>query len=132
MEEIMNTIKKTNKIDLKVKLSTLWIVVMFNMIFADIYSIVVELTNMNTIDNQGDIKTIMAIAAVVTNIPIFMIFLSRILKYKTNRLANIIAGFLTIVYVVGGGNTAPHYIIAATIEVVLLLIIIINAWRWTE
>ncbi|MBI9039304.1 MAG: hypothetical protein JEY97_14305 [Bacteroidales bacterium] len=132
MEEILKTNKKTNKIDLKVKLSTLWIVVMFNMIFADIYSIVVELVNKSAIDNSGDIKTIMAIAAVVTNIPILMIFLSRILKYKTNRLANIIAGFLTIVYVVGGGNIAPHYIIAATIEVVLLLIIIINAWRWTE
>jgi hypothetical protein len=32
----MNTSIKTNMNDMKVKLSTLWIVVMFNMIYADI------------------------------------------------------------------------------------------------
>ena len=35
----MNSEKKTDKTDLKVLLSTLWIVVMFNMIFADILTL---------------------------------------------------------------------------------------------
>ncbi len=124
--------KNQKKLDIRVKLSTLWIVVMMNMIFADIYSIIIELVNKNTMDIPGNVKTIMAIAAIVTNIPILMIYLSRVLKYKANRWTNIIAGIFTIIYVVGGGSLAPHYIIVATIEVVLLFIIIVNAWRWSN
>lgn len=121
-----------NKIDTKVKLSTLWIVIMINMIYNDIFSIMVELVNRDTLDIPGDVKILMAIAAIATNIPIFMIFLSRILGFKVNRLMNIIAGFFTIIYVVGGGDLSPHYIIVAAIEIILLIIIIITAWRWKD
>jgi len=117
----------------KVTLSTLWIVVMFNMVFADIYSIMIELVNKNTLsDIPGDVVTVMAIAAIITNIPIIMIYLSRVLDYKANRLINIIAAVITILYVVGGGSTAPHYVIAATIEVFILLFIIWTAWNWPK
>jgi len=125
----METKEKT---DIKVKLSTLWIVVMLNMIYADIYSIMVELVNKNTLDIPGNVKTIMAVAAIVTNIPILMIYLSRVLKYEANRWANIIAGLLTIIYVVGGGDLSPHYIIVASIEIILLLIILVNSWKWHD
>lgn len=123
--------KNIASIDMKVKLSTLWIVVMINMIYADIYSIIVELVNKDTLDIPGNVSTIMAIAAIVTNIPILMIYFSRVLKYKLNRPANIIAGILTIIYVVGGGDLSPHYIIVAAIEVILLLVIIVNSWKWS-
>ena len=119
-----------NKIETKVFISTLWIILMINMIYNDIYSIMVELVNKNTLDIPGDVKIVMAIAAIITNIPIFMILLSRILSYKINRILNIIAGLLTIIYIVGGGDLAPHYIIMATIEIIILVIIIITAWRW--
>ena len=105
---------------------------MLNMIYADIYSIMVELVNKNTLDIPGNVKTIMAVAAIVTNIPILMIYLSRVLKYEANRWANIIAGVLTIIYVVGGGDLSPHYIIVASIEIILLLIILVNSWKWHD
>jgi Na+/melibiose symporter-like transporter len=113
-------------------LSLLWIVIMINMIFNDIFSIMVELVEKDTIQIPGDIKMIMLAAAVITNIPIFMILLSNILKRKINRILNIIAGFFTIIYVIGGGSLLPHYIFIASIEVVLSLIIIITAWKWTD
>jgi hypothetical protein len=61
-----------------------------------------------------------------------MIYFSRTLKYKANRLANIIAAILTIIYVVGGGDMAPHYLISAAIEVLILIYIIIIALKWRE
>ncbi len=104
---------------------------MFNMVFADIYSIMVELVNKNTLtDMPGEVKTVMAIAAIMTNIPIVMIFLSRVLKYKANRLLNIAAGIFTILYVVGGGSSTPHYVIVVTIELIFLLMIIWISWKW--
>ena len=120
------------KLETKTKLSVLWIVVLINMIFADIFSIMIELVNKNTLEIPGNVKTVMAIAAIVTNIPIMMIYLSRVLQYKTNRIANIAAAILTIIYVVGGGDSAPHYIIIATIEIVILIVIIVHSLKWKK
>ncbi|MDZ4667449.1 MAG: DUF6326 family protein [bacterium] len=117
--------------EIKTKLSTLWIVVMLNLIFADILSIMIELVKKNTIDIIGsDVSTTMAIAAIVTNIPILMIYFSRALPYKANRLTNIIAALITMLYVIGGGSLTPHYVIIAGIEVILLLAILWHSWHW--
>ena len=119
------------KIDTRVKLSTLWIVVMTYMIFADIFSIMLELDTKGTLGEMPtEPKMMMAIAAFLTSVPILMIYFARVLPYKSNRLLNIIAGIFTILYVVGGGLLLPHYIIVASIEVVILLIIIMKAWKW--
>lgn len=119
--------------DIKIKISTLWIVVMLNLIFADILSIIVELVNKNTLDDiLGEVTSTMAIAAVLTNIPILMIYFSRVLPFKINRSLNISAAILTIVYVVGGGSLTPHYVICGAIEVIILFYIIKTAWKWVE
>lgn len=119
--------------DIKVKLSTLWIVVMLNLIFADILSIMVELVNKNTLgDILGEVTSTMAIAAAITNIPILMIYFSRVLPYELNRILNIIAGFITLLFVIGGGSLMPHYIICAGVEVVILVVIIWTAWKWVN
>jgi len=102
------------------------------MIFADIFSIMVEIVDKDTLEIPGNVKVIMAIAAVITNIPILMIYLSRILPYKANRVTNIIAGIFTVIYVIGGGDFAPHYIIISTIEVIILLVIIVSSWNWAN
>ena len=119
--------------DIKIKISTLWIVVMLNLIFADILSIIVELVNKNSFDDiLGKVEATMAIAAVLTNIPILMIYFSRVLSYKINRSLNITAGILTLMYVIGGGSLTPHYIVCGAIEVIVLLYIIKTSWKWAE
>lgn len=118
------------KLTTEKQLSLLWIVVMFNMIFNDIYSIMIYLVEGKIPEVPGEIRTLMAIAAIITNIPIFMVLLSRWLPQKGSRIANIAAGIFTILYVVGGGSLDLHYIIVASIEVILLLIIIVKAWKW--
>jgi hypothetical protein len=124
----MNTDKT---IDTRIKLSTLWIVVMINMIFADICSILLELDQKGTLGEMPvDAKNMMAIAAILTNIPILMIYFARILPYKANRLLNIIVGIFTILYVISGGILLPHYLIFASIEVIALVIIIVKSWKW--
>lgn len=118
--------------DIKIKLSTLWIILLFNMLYADVYSIIIELVEGSILDIPGEVHSIMAIAAVLTNVPIAMIFLSRYLKYKVNRQANIGAALFTILYIIGGGDTALHYLIIASIELLLLMVILVHAWRWEE
>lgn len=119
--------------NIKIKLSTLWILVMLNLIFADVLGIYIELVLKNTLGGIiGEVTTTMAIAAVLTNIPILMIYSSRVLPYKINRIANIGAAILTIIYVVGGGSLMPHYLVCASIEVVALLFIIWTALKWND
>lgn len=117
-------------IDTKAKISTLWIVVTLNIVFADIYSIIVELTGGNILDIPGDAQMMMLIAVFLTNVSIMMIYLSRVLDIKINRRVNIGAATFTIVYIVGGSSLTPHYIAAASIEVALLLYIIWTVWKW--
>ena len=73
---------------------------------------------------------IMLLFSIIQEIPIAMIVLSRILKYRANRWANIIAGVITIVYVIGGGEPILSYYFFATMEVLCALLIIWYAWRW--
>jgi len=126
--------KTTKKIDRKVLLSTLWIVVMINMLKADILSLYIPGAAEEVAKTAGDapITQLMLGGAVMMEISIVMILLSRVLKYKANRWANIITGIITIAFVVGGGASYPHYIFIATVEVICLLLIIWNAWKWTE
>jgi hypothetical protein len=120
----------------KMILSTLWIVVMMNMIFADILGFMLPgaLAEIMT-GYGGSVKLTqgaMLIAALFLEIPIAMIFLSKVLKHKTNRLLNIIAASITILFVVGGGSLTLHYIFLAGIEVICMLAIIILSWKWKE
>ena len=131
----MNTNEKNAQMDMKVKLSTLWMVVMLNTVFADIVGFM----------NPGALEDIMTgavgieitqelllVFSILLEIPIAMILLSRVLKYRANRWANIFAGVITILFVIGGGSTYLSYIFFATIEVVCMLLIIWYAWNWPK
>ena len=46
--------------------------------------------------------------------------------------ANIIAGVLTLLFVVGGIETEPFFLFFVAIEVILMLVIIRIAWKWPK
>ena len=131
----MNSEKKTAKMDMKVKLSILWVVVMFNMLFADVLTLYIpeNLEEIMTRSTPVQItEGLMLVMAIIIEIPIIMIFLSRVLKYRVNRWANIIAAAITILFVVVGGSLVLHYVFFAAIEVVCLSLIISYAWKWPK
>ena len=131
----MNTSGKiTKKIDTKVLLSTLWIVVMINMLKADILSLYIPGAADEVAKTAGEtpIAILMLGGAIMMEISIVMIILSRVLKFRVNRWANIITSLITIAFVWGGASTDPHYIFIAAVETICLLLIIWNAWRWSE
>jgi hypothetical protein len=119
--------------DVKTKLSTLWIFVMFNMLAADIFGFMLP-GALEEIISEGLAfpPELMLIPAVMIEIPIAMIFLSKILKYKENRTANFIAVAITIFFVVGMGSTTVVYYFFAAIEVMAMLLIAWYAWKWPE
>ena len=131
----MNSNNKTTQEDMKAKLSTLWIFLMFNMVFADIFSFMypgsLQQILTGIVDGTQITPEFLLIAAIVTEIPIAMVFLSRLLKYGVNRWVNIIGGVITILWVIVGGSWSTlTYIFLTTIEVVCALGIIWMAWKW--
>ncbi len=124
----------TKKLDTKVILSTLWIVVMINMLKADILSLFIpgiaeELVS-TSVSTGASIPQLMLFGAIMGNLSIAMIILSRVLKYGINRWVNIVVGIVTIAYIWGGAAAYPHYTFIATVETLCLLLIIGFAWSW--
>jgi hypothetical protein len=137
----MNIINKTYEMkDKKVILSTLWIFVTLNYIYCDVF----------TLMNPEDLKQIISGtggsipmtqgfllgAAILMEIPIAMIILSRVLKFKANRLANIIAGSIMTLaqcmsLFVGTGPTL-HYVFFSIIEISCTSFIVWYAWTWPK
>lgn len=128
----MKTDIKTNKMDVRLKLSLLWIFLLLNMAYADILSLM---------DATSPIRNIMAGApmpsggllagAIVMETAIIMILLSQVLKRNVNRWVNIIIGLFNIVYIVTGGH-GLYYLFFASIEVASLLLIIWFALKWPK
>ena len=115
---------------IKTKLSTLWIVVMFNMVFADILGFAMtlmsgDLTPEVVVPDWG-----MLIFAIILQIPILMIFFSRVLNRNANRWANIIAAVATTLFVVLGASNDIVYYFFAAMEILCMALIVLNAWRW--
>ncbi len=130
----MNIHPKKIQGDMRTLISTLWIFVMFNILAADILSFMYPgfLKELMT-GYAGPVEItpiFLLVAAVMLEIPIAMIVLSRVLKHKPNRYTNIVAGVITTAFVIFGGSTYPHYIFFATIETISLLLIIWLAWNW--
>lgn len=122
------------KIDTKVVLSSLWIMVMINMLKADILSLFIP-GSMDEVARTAastgvTVPQLMLGAAVMGQLAIAMIILSLVLKYGINRWVNIVMGIITIAYIWGGMATYPHYIFIASVETICLLLIIWYAWKW--
>jgi len=115
-------------------LSTLWIVIMFNMVYADILSFLNPefLRGLMTGYAEGIRVTqqLLVGAAVMAEIPILMVLLARIMKPTVNRWANLVAVPLTAAFIIGGGSASPHYLFLAAIELACLALILRHVWRW--
>jgi Sec-independent protein secretion pathway component TatC len=117
--------------DLGTRLSTLWVVVMFNMVFADILTFIDPGALQELWAGQAGVQITSGLLlgfAVLLEIPIAMIFVSRVLRPVINRWANTIAAAITTAFVVGGGSLAPHYVFFAAVEVACMALIVWSVW----
>ncbi len=130
----MNTNIWTTGMDVRAKLSTLWIFVLFNLIFSEFHRLLqpgfLEEVMTGTISGVQMSQEVLLLGAVVLEIPIAMALLSRVLSYRVNRWANIIAGAMTIAIVLFNMSADLDNIFFSTIGVVAMSLIVWYAWRW--
>ncbi|MFQ5996526.1 MAG: DUF6326 family protein [Dehalococcoidales bacterium] len=125
--------------DRKVILSTLWIFALFNYLYADVTGLmdasVLEEILTGSAGGLQITQGFLLGAAVLMETAIVMVLLSRVLKYRANRWANIIAGVIHTAAVFSSmfvGTPAPYYIFFGTIEIACTLFIVWYAWTWPK
>jgi hypothetical protein len=128
----MNRIRKiSNNIDMKVKLSTLWLVAMLTYTYGDVVTLMDPVKHGSMQLTQGFLLG----ASVFMTIPIAMVLLSRILNHRANRLANIIAGSIMTVALIATlfvAVPAMFYVFFSAIEIASTALIVVYAWRWSS
>ncbi|MBX2873385.1 MAG: hypothetical protein KTR30_14835 [Saprospiraceae bacterium] len=121
--------------DRRVVLSITWIFVLMNMIYADILNTMkpgylAELEYVST-ELSGELVLLFAI---LMEISIIMIPLSRFMGRKGNRMIHLVAVPLCILWVVVpsvlSAGTPLSYIFFATVEVLAMLFALYCAWTW--
>ena len=129
--------------DTKERLSLLWIFALLNYLYADVVALFAIVDSPNLADAPHLPPWALLGSAVLMEIPIAMIVACRLLPFRANRLANIIAGgiltlvnaFLTFVLPLTNGDyrdpTFPAYVFFATIETVCTSVIVWKAWTWS-
>ena len=123
----------------KVLFSTLWIFVTVNYIFCDVFTLFhsESLKQLMTGEMGGmEInQSFLFCFSILMEMPMVMIVLSRILSYKSNRLANIIVALImTIVQAATlfTDDNTLHYIFFSIVEVGTTSFILYSAWNWAE
>jgi len=128
--------------DTKERLSLFWIFALLNYLYADVVALFAIVDSPNLADAPHLPPWALLGSAVLMEIPIAMIVACRLLPFRANRLANIIAGalltlvngFLTFVPPLFGARTPalPEYLFFATIETVCTSVIVWQAWTWSR
>ncbi len=123
--------------NMKSRLSTLWLFATLNYLYCDVVTLMdPNLLKQFLAGNVGSIAVSQGFllgAAVLVEIPISMVLLSRVLNYRANRWANIIAGVtMTAVQLLSlvVKSPAPYYIFFSVIEIASTSAVLWFAWKW--
>jgi hypothetical protein len=127
------------KINVKMKLSALWVALMLIYIYADILSLFKTGAIEKMMEGfmgpfpvtQGSLLS----ASILMIIPAVMVFLSLTLKHQVNRWTNIILGVLyTLVNLSNmiGETSWFFYMSFVVVEIALTVLIVGYAWKWSD
>lgn len=135
----MNTIAKGTRTNLEVRLSTLWLFATLNYLYCDVVTIMdpqkLKQFMAGTVGGMEINQGFLLGAGVLVEIPIAMVLLSRVLPYRVNRWANIIAGMImTAVQILTLLPPTPtmYYIFFSIIEIASTSLIVWYAWKWSS
>ncbi len=128
------------KVNVKIKLSVLWITMVFFYLYNDVISLFrKDILEEALTGEMGGIQisqTFLLGAAVLMSASILMTFLSVVLPARVNRPTNIIMGIFHAIVLAATmtvpGETWAHYALYMVFEAVFIAMIIWHAWKWPE
>jgi hypothetical protein len=127
--------------DMRVALPLLWVFMMLNYLYCDVLSLLDPANLKDVLAGHaagGSVQItpeFLLASAVLMEIPMAMILLSRVLGHGAARWANVVAAaFMTLVQVgsLGVGTPTSYYLFFSAIEVGTLVLIAALALRWVD
>lgn len=124
------------KVPVTLKISALWVAVMFCYIYGDFFRLFQAGTLAGMMAGRIEplgpaTQGVLLSVAISMAIPIVMIFLSLALKPRANRWINIITGVIYTVFVL---ITMPgawtFYLFLGSLDMLLTALIVWHAWHW--
>lgn len=125
-----------NKVNVKIKIASLWTSVMFIIIYLDYFHLYMPHTIEDIMKGRVFIFDItqgfLLAAFIMVATPALMIFLSIALSATVNRRSNITIAAINIPLILFNlaGEAWLHMVMGAVIQVILLSLIIYYAWKW--
>ena len=120
----------TNKIqDMKTRLSALWLFAMLTYTYGDVVTLMDPVKHGSIQLTEGFLLG----ASVFMMIPITMVLLSRLLNYRSNRLASIVAGTVmtvSLILTLFAAVPTSYYLFFSIIEITCTSLIVLFAWKW--
>jgi hypothetical protein len=133
----MNTDTKTNAMDRKALLSTIWIFAVLNYLYCDLLSLMdanaLRQYLTGTVGGLQFTQGFLLGAGMLMEISMAMVLLSRVLPIRANRLANIAAGIIMTAVQIGSllmGQATIYYVFFSIIEIAATASIVWFAWTW--
>ena len=126
------------KVNVKLKLSALWVVLMMLYLYADFFSLyrpgIIEKMISGLMGPFPVTQVSLLTASILMAIPAVMIFLSLSMKPKVNRGVNMTFGILYTLVGISNlvGETWAYYISYGIVEIVITLLIVYYAWKWPK
>jgi len=123
------SIKTPVKQDTKVKLSALWLFVMLTYTYGDVVTLMDPVKHGSIQLTEGFLLG----GSIFMMIPITMVLLSRISRYKVIRWSSIVAGTIMTVALTSTLFVAvptSYYVFFTVIEIVCTALIVWYAWKW--
>jgi uncharacterized membrane protein len=125
------------KINVKFKLSALWVALTFFYLYNDVFGSYRQDSVEKVLSGEIALNQVsLFLAAILMAIPIFMIFLSLALPAKVNRWVNIIVGIVyagvLVPLIIVPGDTWAYYLFYEILEAVFIALIVWHAWKWTK
>ena len=127
--------------DMRVALPLLWVFMLLNYLYCDVLSLTDPANLKDVLAGHaagGSVQItpeFLLASAVLMEIPMAMILLSRVLGHRASRWANVVAAaFMTLVQIgsLGVGTPTSYYLFFSAIEVGTLALIAVLALRWVD
>lgn len=121
-------------------LSKIWVFLSLNYIFCDVLSnmemSVLRMLLEGHIAGIPMTEGLLLFAGISLEVPFSMVLLATILPYKANRITNMAAAAVMIIYQLGsffaGSDTTLHYMFFSAVEIIGNLAILALAFKWKQ
>jgi hypothetical protein len=126
-----------SRIDVRLRISALWIAVLFIFSYVDLFSLYrpdfrADLEN-GKISGFDVNQTFLFFTTLYIIIPSLMVYLTLVMPRRLNRIVNITAAGLYGLTIVGSAVGAWNYfILGSLIEAILLGVVVHHSWTWPE